>query len=268
VNRAAGRKVRTFAVPHLPLDDMILPADVQGVRAFGQQTATDVVASKVNERLQEMKDKHDQTLEWLRFGALKGQIVDADGSVIYDLFDEFGVQQIAIDFDLGNAASDVLGKCLAVRRAIEDNLTGEVMSGVRVLVSPEFYDGFVKHKAVQAAFANWQAAQSRLGGDMRDGFTFGGLTFEEYRAVTSFADQPQRYIAAGEGHAFPEGTMTAFSTIVAPADFNETVNTIGQAYYAKSQPRDFGRGMDVHTQSNPLPICYRPKLLVKVFTGS
>jgi hypothetical protein len=34
----------------------------------------------------------DATLEHLRIGAIKGQILDADGpAVIYDLFTEFGV---------------------------------------------------------------------------------------------------------------------------------------------------------------------------------
>jgi hypothetical protein len=40
----------------------------------------------------EMATKMDATLEHLRIGAIKGQILDADGSaLIYDLFTEFGV---------------------------------------------------------------------------------------------------------------------------------------------------------------------------------
>ena len=51
---------------------------------------------------------------------------------------------------------------------------------------------------------------------------------------------------------------------MAPADFNETVNTLGQLLYAKQEPRKFERGTDLHTQSNPLPMCHRPALLVKL----
>ena len=50
----------------------------------------------------------------------------------------------------------------------------------------------------------------------------------------------------------------------APADFNETVNTPGQPVYAKQEPRKFDRGTDLHTQSNPLPMCLRPSVLVKL----
>ncbi|MGD7215362.1 major capsid protein, partial [Ralstonia pseudosolanacearum] len=36
---------------------------------------------------------------------------------------------------------------------------------------------------------------------------------------------------------------------------------------AKQEPRQFGRGTDVHTQSNPLPMCLRPGVLVKLAMG-
>ncbi|MNW12277.1 hypothetical protein D3C71_2099270 [compost metagenome] len=74
----------------------------------------------------------------------------------------------------------------------------------------------------------------------------------------------RKFIEPGEGHAFPLGTLDTFSTYVAPADFNETVNTLGQLLYSKQAPRKFDRGTDLHTQSNPLPMCHRPALLVKL----
>jgi ClpP class serine protease len=59
-------------------------------------------------------------------------------------------------------------------------------------------------------------------------------------------------------------TAITFSTYVAPADFNETVNTLRQPLYAKHEPRKFDRGTDLHTQSKPLPMCHRPGVLVKL----
>ncbi|GAG30478.1 unnamed protein product, partial [marine sediment metagenome] len=67
---------------------------------------------------------------------------------------------------------------------------------------------------------------------------------------------------------FPEGTMGTFATVFSPADFNETANTLGKPIYAKLKPRDYERGYDIHTQSNPLPICYRPATLVEVITSN
>ena len=64
VNRSGSRKSRSFVVPHFPLDDLILPEDVAGVRAFGSQTSAETVASRVNDKLSDMKAKHDITHEW------------------------------------------------------------------------------------------------------------------------------------------------------------------------------------------------------------
>ncbi len=72
------------------------------------------------------------------------------------------------------------------------------------------------------------------------------------------------FIAEDEGHCFPMGTLNTFRTYFAPADFNETVNTLGREIYAKQESRKFERGTDLHTQSNPLPLCLRPAVLVKI----
>ena len=105
--------------------------------------------------------------------------------------------------------------------------------------------------------------------DLRNGFSFGSITFEEYRGQASYLQEDgtlgsRRFIAAGEAHAFPLGTIDTFATYFAPADFNETVNTLGQSLYAKQEPRKFERGTDLHTQSNPLPMCHRPGVLIKL----
>ena len=262
---APKRKVRSFQVPHIPHDDTILPEDYAGVRAFGSENQLQTLSVIVNERLQQMKNKHDITLEYLRMGALKGLIIDGDGStVLYNLFTEFGIKQKTVDFLLGTDTTDVRGKCMEVLRHIEDNLMGETMTGVRAFVSGEFFDNLTSHPTVTAAYANYALAQNMLGGDIRKGFSFGGILWEEYRGQASDASGTTHwFVPAGEAIAFPEGTQNTFQTIYAPADFVETVNTLGKPYYAKLKIRDFDRGVDLHTQSNPLPMCARPALLVR-----
>ena len=258
------RTVRSFVIPHIPHDDVVLPEVVQGIRAFGSETEMETVAGVMARHLESMRNKHAITLEHLRMGALKGVILDADGTVIYDLFEEFRITPAVVSCDLGNANANVKKKCLDVLRHLEDNLKGEFMTGVRVLCSPEFYDALTDHPKVKEAFAYWQQGAVQIN-DMRAGFTFGGLTFEEYRGqATDGEGHTRRFIAAGEAHAFPLGTVDTFSTYFAPADFNETANTLGQSIYAKQEPRKFDRGTDLHTQSNPLPMCHRPGVLVKL----
>ncbi|MBP9904507.1 MAG: major capsid protein [Rhodoferax sp.] len=264
VGTRAKRSLRSFVVPHIPHDDVVLPEEVQGIRAFGSETEMETIASVMARHLQTMRNKHAITLENLRMGALKGVILDADGSVIYNLFDEFGITPAVINFDLANASANIKRACANVLRHFEDNLKGEFMTAVHCLCSPEFFDALTEHPKVKDAFA-YSQQRAVLIDDMRAGFTFGGVTFEEYRGqATDMNGVTRRFIAAGEAHAFPLGTVDTFSTYYAPADFNETANTLGQALYAKQEPRKFERGTDLHTQSNPLPMCHRPGVLVKL----
>jgi hypothetical protein len=258
------RTVRSFVIPHIPHDDVVLPEEVQGLRSFGSETELESIAGVMANHLETMRNKHAITLEHLRMGALKGVILDADGSVIYDLYTEFAITPKVISFDLANAAANVNKKCADVLRHLEDNLKGEFMTGAHVLCSPEFYDALTDHPKVRSAFTYWQQGAVLIS-DMRQGFSFGGLTFEEYRGqATDGEGITRRFIAEGEAHCFPKGTVNTFSTYVAPADFNETANTLGQPLYAKQEPRKFDRGTDLHTQSNPLPMCHRPGVLVKL----
>ncbi len=138
------------------------------------------------------------------------------------------------------------------------------MTGIHALVSPEFFDALTSHTKVKEAYERWQEGAA-LRNDMRSGFTFCGITFEEYRGqATDPEGTVRRFIERDTGHCFPVGTASTFTTYFAPADFNETVNTLGQPLYAKQEPRRFDRGTDLHTQSNPLPVCHRPGTLVKV----
>lgn len=264
LGRRGKRKVRSFAVPHIPHDDVILPSEYEGIRAFGSETELAALAEIMNDKLQDMRNKHGITLEHLRMGALKGIILDADASTIYNLYTEFEITQKEVNFALTTDTTNVRNKCLNVVRHIEDNLHGEVMSGVRCLCSEGFFESLISHSLVKEVYQNWEASAERLGEDVRKGFKFGGITFEEYRGTADDPDGTARaFIAANEAHAYPEGTMNTFKTYFAPADFLETANTMGKEIYAKQEPRKFNRGVDLHTQSNPLPMCLRPGVLVK-----
>lgn len=264
VGTRGKRAMRSFVIPHIPHDDVVLPEEVQGIRAFGSETEMESIASVMARHLQTMRNKHAITLENLRMGALKGVILDADGSVIYNLFDEFQISAVSVAFTFSDSKANIKKSCADILRHMEDNLKGEFMTGVHCLCSPEFFDALTGHANVKEAFL-YSQQRAVLIEDMRTGFTYGGITFEEYRGqATDMNGVKRRFIAVGEAHAFPLGTVDTFGTYYAPADFNETANTLGQSLYAKQEPRKFDRGTDLHTQSNPLPMCHRPGVLVKL----
>lgn len=262
LNKSGLRQLKNFNVPHFPFEDVLLAEDIQNKRQFGSANQLEDAMWVLNKKLTEMKDSHDQTLEWMRLGCLKGSITDGAGNVILAPYTDFGISQTSIGFALTTSSTNVLGKCLAVKRAIEVALLGSSMSYVQCLCDPNFYDALTSHANVKAAFANWNAQQNNFTDYRRTGFTFGGVVFREYNgSVPDSSGSSTKMLADDTALFFPMGS-DVFVNYFAPADFMETVNTAGIPVYAKQEPMDFNRGLKIHTQSNPLPLCLKPAVVV------
>ena len=259
------RTLRSFAIPHFPHDDVVLPADIQDVRRFGSDAPL-LDPDLAGQKLEFLRAKHDLTREYLELNALFGTVKDGEGTTLYNYFTEFGLTQITVDFDLGTATTDVKAKCREVLRQMEEEARGVAFTGVRALVSSEFFDKLVNHDSVKEAYLNWQAA-SALSADVRPGFPFGGIVFEEYRTVfPKPGGSSERLIAANDGIAFPTGTVGVFETYFAPPNVIDRVNTPGVPIFVRAIPRLDGSGIDIKSESNLLPLVTRPRLCIKLTT--
>ena len=253
------RKVRSFVIPHIPHDSTVLAGEVQNVREFGSEDSLKGVQAVINQRLMKMNANHEVTLEYLRMGALKGIILDGDGStVLYNLFSEFGVTQQNHVFKFSDATTDIRIQSVKARRKVEQALGASPYSGLRALCGADFYDGLVGHDSTKKAYDRYMDGET-LRNDPKAGFRFADVNWEEYRG--SVGDK--EFIASDEAYLYPEGA-DIFKTWFAPADFVETVNTIGLPRYAKQKTMDFDKGVIIHTQSNPLPINLRPRAVIKL----
>jgi len=254
-----SRRARALLVPHIQLESNILADEVQNIRAFGSENQVAGVQAVVNERLVEMRANVEVTLEYQRIGAIKGLILDADGSTLFDLFTEFGVSQQTYGFD---PAADVRAQAVDIARLIEDELGAEPVSGLRAFCGAHFFDRLIAAAPVVTSLQYQESAQLR--GDLRAGFQYGGITWEEYRGSVGGV----AFIPDGEAYVFPEAS-NIFKTYFAPADFMETVNTPGLPIYAKQVADDeLNRWVRLHVQSNPLSINVRPRTVVKVSIAS
>jgi len=124
LHKTTKRNVRSFVIPHIPHDANVLPEEYAGLRAFGSESDMVALSQLMNDKLQDMRNNHAITLEHLRMGALKGEILDSDGSILYDLFDEFTIEPFELDFELSDDKTDVKQKCIDLKRYMEDNLLG------------------------------------------------------------------------------------------------------------------------------------------------
>jgi len=263
------RSMRSFSVPWIPHDDNITPQDIQGVRGNGMPDTSDPLAVIMERKLTRMRAKHAQTREFMEVNALRGEVRDGSGATLYDYFDVFGLTQLSVDFVLGTAGTNVQAKVREVLRKIEGELKGESMTSVLALVSPEFFDKLIGHAKVEEAYKYYTAGVQPLRDDARRRFPFAGIVFEEYNGtVTLSTGETETLMTAGEGIAFPLGTLDTFVTYGAPANLIETVNTIGLPLYARQLARPDGGAIEVRTESSILPVNKRPRLAIRLFSSN
>jgi hypothetical protein len=264
---AIKRKAYALNIPHTAWADSVLAIDVMGIRKFGTDNIYETVQEKVLDKLQQARDNFDATDEYRQLSAVKGVVLDSDTtSTLFDSFTFFGITQKTVNFAFANPATDVRKVVRDIKRHIEKNLFGETVTGYRAFVGPEFFDKLIEHPSVKEALLGWQAASVLLKDARATGFEIEGVVFEEYTGRVSATDGSTTvpFLPNGEGLVVPLGTRNTFKRYLAPAARVDTINTLGKAYYAWQTPRIDQTGIDIHVESNTLPICLRPQLLVKL----
>lgn len=266
-----GRGLRILRVPHFEINDAVMAEEVQGVRAFGSETDLETVVGRIMDRDILHTQSMAVTQEFSRLGALTGVVTYADGTSL-DLFAAFSVTQEAeVDFDLDNATpvpGALRAKCDAVVRLIAANLGGIPFRGVHAFVGDAFYNDLVAHTEVREVYLASANAMSLLGSRIPGGlsassifgsFQVGSITFENYRGSVG----AQAFINTDKAYFFPTGISGFAKTVYAPADYNETVNTMGRRLYQLQYPIANGKGIHLDTQMNALEYVTRPKALIK-----
>lgn len=250
---------------HLAQMDTLAPEDLQDVRAFGS-TEPISVAAVYNDKMQQLKDNLAATMEFHRLGAIKGVVLDADGTtVLHDIFNTFGATKKTLDISFPKTAADdanpILTSILKAKRHVEAAMGGTPFDHIECIIGSDAYDMLTSHKLVREYFERWLSNRENFGNNdyRKRGFPYGGLTFVERSDVVG----GQTMVAAKKGHVYPVGPGI-FKQYHAPADWMETVNTIGLEYYARMDEKPKGRGFDLEVQSNPLTLCTYPEALVEL----
>lgn len=259
-----NRNMRLFPLAHLPMNDTVWADEVQGVRAFGSSTAADPFQARVDGVMEQGKGKVSYTLEHMRIGALKGIVLDADGSVIANLFNEFGTDgtplaKTEFTINLAVETTKVRSLCSEVTDLIGEKLDGVMSTGFEGWVNGPTFRALVEHKMVCDTYLN-QSEAAALRGAMPDSIDIGGITWRKYRGMA----RGLQMIETGKGYVVPKGVPDLFIGRFGPANYIETVNTDGLPVYAKGIERRNGTGVDIEMQSNPFHCCTRPQAVCHV----
>lgn len=254
---------------HLAMHDAVLPDDLQDRRAFGSDRL-ETGADRILDKQIIMRRNIEVTKEYHRVGAVKGTVLDADGTtVLYDIYKTFGLsagitEDVSWPLDASGSMNTVLTTFQDVCGTIDDAMGGWMYNGIAAICGKDFWDHLISNPFVRDAYNLWAANLASFGdNDFRSrAFTYGGITW--YRYGTQVGGKV--LVENTKAHVFPFGPGI-FQTFNAPANYNEAVNTVGLPFYSKIEERPFGKGYDLEVQANPLTLCMFPEALVTL-TGA
>lgn len=273
-NKDDVRKIRSYPIAHFPIMDEILPADIQGKRAYGSQDSAETEAAVLARKMTRIRRNIDITLEVGRFSTLTtGNLYAPNGTIAGNLFSDFGISQTSVDFVLGTATTDIMAKTEAVIAAMQDNAnTGDVITGVVAYCSPEWFAKFIAHAKIQTAYQYYSATEgqqiqrNRAGGNngLYREFTYGGIRFVEVRTILA----GQRLVPAGEVVFVPVGTTDTFVSYFGPADRLDFVNTVAERAYLWMYRNPKGTQIDLDGEFDVTHMIRRPQLVIKGTTSN
>lgn len=269
VNKDDTRSIYAFSIPHFPLDDQVTPQDLQGKRAYGSDQA-DTEAAVVARKLARIRRNHAVNSEAAKaFALTTGGIYAPNGTVVGNYYTSFGITRKEVDFVLGTSTTEVPAKSEEVIAHIQDNqLSGETVSSVTVLCSPEFFGKLIAQAGVKDAYRYYSSTQeplrNRLGSGVYRRFSHAGLDYIEYRGSYNGT----RLIPAGDAYAFPMGTMDTFISYYSPANKMALVNTIGQEAYVFQYRDPKDEGLLLQSESNQIHLVRRPATVVRLFSSN
>ncbi len=259
-----SHKAVTVTLPNFKRKDYVTAQDLQNVVDTSTRSLENL-ESAIAKKARPLNDTMELTHEFLISKALQGKVVDADGNEIVDLFKAFGKTQKTVDFNFG-ANGDVIGTADALDTAIDIALGDETKDATLVLCSPEFWTAMLKNKTIFDLYKNRETGPNPLINDLRDGFEFQNLVFVKYAGSVTVNGTKVPFIPAGEAIALPLGTRNTFKMYFAPADLLEFANEEGkEKYLTQSYEKQDGEDkVVVRAETNPLPICNKPDVLIRV----
>ncbi|UPG86851.1 major capsid protein [Luteibacter aegosomatis] len=266
------REARYFKVPRLMTSDTITAQEIQDIRAFGTESELMQVQAEVARRLNGptgLTSNIEFTWEYHRLAAIQGMLLNANGDVKYDWFEEFGIKRpktIVFNLKLNADGSAVAPaklrpQCNEIVRAMSRRSQGAFLPTTEVyaLCGDDFWDQLTNHPDVTKTYYNWAAAEELRKGQAFQAMRFGGINWFNYRGSD---DNATIAVKTNEVKFFPKGAPGVFDVAYAPGESFEWVNTPGKPIYVIPIPdRDRNSFWKMEVYSYPLHICTRPEVL-------
>jgi len=260
------RKMRYFDVPRIFKGDTIHSHELQNIREFGQETVLMQIQTEVARRLggpTGITTVLDYTEEFQRLAMVQGLLLDSDGSVWYNWFDEFefaAAAEVAFNLD-ANVEYTLRPIINNLKRSMARSSKGAFTTQTSIvgLCGDSFFDKFVTHVDVEKTYKNWSDASELRKGGAFETFPFGGVEWVNYRGSD---DNTEIKIPDDKVKFFPIDAPGVFEKAMAPGESFEWINTPGkERYVVPIFDRDRNSWWRMEAYGYPLYICKRPEVL-------
>ena len=273
------KEVFALNIPYTNFQDPLTTEDVAEYRKWDDPNMQATVARAVADKIEDAVIRADQTKEYLKLNALKGLIVDpTDGSTVKNMFTEFGVTQTTEDFLLGSA-TEVTTSIHAVKRAVaNNNRSGLAAKMPIVLCGNSFFDKFVKHPDVDAAYAQYlNAGAQRLRDGLIDFTEWGAVGYFEHRGLMFVNYEPSftlkdgstvKPIGTNDGYVVNPNARDLYRGYNGPSNKFSKIGQPGAPLYVYQWMQDKDNGMDIEMEMAALFFMTNPLMSIKVTTSN
>ena len=265
-NRTRSRaNVRDFRTSRIAEKATVHAHELLDLRAFGRDSVLASVQEEVALRQALVRKDMELTHEYHLLNVVQGYQLDADGSQMYDWYNEWGANPApTVFFDLlaSSPADDHLwNRCVGVNRGIARELEKLGIINppqVQALCGDAFFDKTVRHPNVtklyegHAAFLRFQNIEGRTWRS----FEYGDIMFHNYRGTQN----GEVAIGTNDVKFFPTG-VGIFQRALSPGEKLEFHGTLGREVYADTKIDPDGEWVDFRLRTYPLYVCTVPQAL-------
>lgn len=269
VTTKTNRKTVTLTAPRLAAKRAIHSAEMNALRAYGSQTQTEQMQTRIARELQDMRFEVDRTLEYWASGAIKGMLYDADLSTVLVDYGLAGTHDITLTGTSlwTNAASKPINKLREWQRLIEVD-AGTTITGWLAFVGSAVMDALLTHSTVTDLIKYGLGVQLAQTGRIQ---TLANTEIVEYNASFLDANGTRRYfidsnqvVLVGLCQDLVDVPYAPIVDDEAPGGVGNTnANGGGVMYFAKSWPEKDPSGRWIKVETRPLPVLLRPGAVVK-----
>lgn len=253
-----SRRFFPCEAPRIAPKKFISAAEVDSVRAFGLQTGTELMESRIAKEQLDMRNEMERTIEFWCANALRGQVLDSDlNTVLADyLFDADHLPSNGTPWNSTDPAPNIIKDLRDWKLMIEDD-SGHTITGWHAFCGFNVMSALLNNESLRELLVFERGRQIAEEGAI---VRLAGITIEEYNGsfVTSsevrtrFVNENE-FILIGEGDdVFAMPFAPCVQEGASPNDF----------FFSKSWVEEDPSGRWIYAESRCLPVVQRPDAIV------